>query len=100
LKDLKKIFKIAVLVLADIIAVTFAYLFALFLRVDSLPSFFKENPQSAKGVIISLPFIVAVFLTIFIVMKMYRIIWHYAGLNEIGRVIVALARLTCSLLAI
>jgi len=89
LKDLKKIFKIAVLVLADIIAVTFAYLFALFLRVDSLPSFFKENPQSAKGVIISLPFIVAVFLTIFIVMKMYRIIWHYAGLNEIGRVIVA-----------
>ena len=39
MKDLKKIFKIAVLVLADIIAVNFAYLFALFLRIDSLPAY-------------------------------------------------------------
>jgi FlaA1/EpsC-like NDP-sugar epimerase len=89
LKDFKKIFKTIILVFADIVAVAFAYLFALFLRVDSLPTYFDENPQSAKGVMIALPFIVAVFLTILVVMKMYRIIWHYAGLNEIGRVIVA-----------
>ena len=89
MKDLKKIFKIAVLGLADVIAVAFAYLFALFLRVDSLPAYFDKNPQNAKGILMALPFIVAVFLIIFVVMKMYRIIWHYAGLNEIGRVIVA-----------
>ena len=80
----KKILRILSLVIVDTVIVAFSYLFALYLRIDSLAFYFKENPAIANNIFWCLPFVVLVFLAMFTSMKLYRTIWHYAGLREIS----------------
>ena len=89
MNNFKKNLKISLLILVDIITIAFSFLFALYLRIDSLLLYFSQNPEIANDMLLALPFVVAIFITIFFVMKMYRIIWHYAGLREIGTVVVS-----------
>ena len=89
LNNFKKNLKIFAIVLVDIVTIAFSFLFALYLRIDSLSEYLSKNPKIADDVLMSLPFVVAVFIAVFFFMKMYRIIWHYAGLREIGVVTVS-----------
>lgn len=81
---LKKIMRFFSLIIVDAIIIAFSFLFALYLRVDSVFTYFNNNPDYVNGILIVLPFIVLVYISVFWALKMYKTIWHYAGLREIG----------------
>ncbi len=81
---LKKLMRVLTLILVDAVIVAFSFLFALYLRVDSISLYFADNPDIAKSTLLVLPLVVLIFIAVFWLMRLYRTIWHYAGLREIG----------------
>ena len=75
------------LVIYDIIAIAFAYFFALWVRFDCSYSHIDE--VYLKAYIHYIPIHVVVCIIVFVFFKMYRSIWRYASLEEVARVTIA-----------
>ena len=51
LNNFKKNLKIFAIVLVDIVTIAFSFLFALYLRIDSLSEYLSKNPKIVKSVL-------------------------------------------------
>ncbi len=86
---LRKNIIVAGLVIYDIVAVNFAYFFALWFRFDC---HFLEIPQKYLSAFVHFaPIYTVLSIAVFFFCKMYRSIWRYAGHNEFLRVMYATA---------
>ncbi len=89
MNGLKQAFRFITLAVVDAVIVTFSFLFALYLRFDfSLKSIFNSN-DIARNILVLLPVVVVIFLFVFWAFRLYRTIWHYAGLRELGHIALA-----------
>ena len=80
---------VAGLVIYDVVAVNFAYFFALWFRFDC---HFSEIPQKYLTAFVHFaPIYTVISIVVFCLCKMYRSIWRYAGHNELLRGIYAAA---------
>lgn len=85
--DLERMGRTLVVVMLDIIAIVFCYCFALWLRFDfsynDIPKLYRLN------VLYFLPCVVVTSLIVYIIAKLYRSIWRFAGANEVVRTSIA-----------
>ena len=77
------------LVIYDIIAIAFAYFFALWIRFDCSYSHIDEN--YLKAYIHFIPIYIGFSMVVFVLLKMYRSVWRYASFDQVARVTIATA---------
>ena len=75
------------LVIYDIIAIAFAYFFALWIRFDGIYTHIEEKYLNAY--VRYIPIHIAICIIVFVLMKMYRSVWRYASFDEAAKVTVA-----------
>lgn len=85
--DMERIGRTLFIVMLDIVAIVLSYCFALWLRFDfsynEIPTVYRVN------VLYFLPFIVVLSLIVYIIGKLYRSVWRFAGTTEVVRVTIA-----------
>ncbi len=77
----------ALLMLYDIIAVNFAYFFALWIRFDC--NFSEISTEYLQSYLYYIPIHTAVSVLVLYAMRMYNSIWRFASIHELLRVILA-----------
>lgn len=85
--DMERMGRTLFIVILDIVAIVLSYCFALWLRFDfsynEIPTIFRIN------VLYFLPFIVVLSLIVYIIGKLYRSVWRFAGTTEVVRATIA-----------
>ena len=85
--DMERIGRTLFIVILDIAAIVLSYCFALWLRFDfsynEIPAVYRVN------VLYFLPFIVVLSLIVYIIGKLYRSVWRFAGTTEVVRATIA-----------
>ncbi|MBQ9390966.1 MAG: polysaccharide biosynthesis protein [Lachnospiraceae bacterium] len=85
--DMERMGRTLFIVILDIVAIVLSYCFALWLRFDfsynEIPTVYRVN------VLYFLPFIVVLSLIVYIIGKLYRSVWRFAGTTEVVRATIA-----------
>lgn len=85
--DMERIGRTLFIVMLDIVAIVLSYCFALWLRFDfsynEIPTVYRVN------VLYFIPFIVVLSLIVYIIGKLYRSVWRFAGTTEVVRASIA-----------
>lgn len=85
--DMERMGRTLFIVILDIVAIVLSYCFALWLRFDfsynEIPTVYRVN------VLYFLPFIVVLSLIVYVIGKLYRSVWRFAGTTEVVRATIA-----------
>lgn len=85
--DMERLGRTLVVVMLDIFAIIFCYCFALWLRFDFS---YSDIPKTFRlGVLYFLPYVVVTSIIVYIIAKLYRSVWRFAGTSEVVRATIA-----------
>ena len=79
--------RLVLIILGDIVGISFAYLLALWIRYDFM--FTKIPSEYFFSLACFLPFIVLCSLIIYYISRLYHSIWVYASVSELIRIVQA-----------